>query len=259
MSTAATAAAPGRRALRIWRRNLLVWRKRIVPVLIHTMVDPLFHLFALGIGIGSLVGDIGGQSYLGFIAPAIVCINVMNVCSFEGTYLTYTRMHMQGTWDAMRNAPMTVDDIVLGEWAWACTKGMISSSCMLAALCIFGIVSPAAALAAVPLLMLFAASCGALALLYCSVSPSYEFFMYFFTLYMTPTLMLSGSFFPLETLPDWLEAVMTALPLALVVDSMRDILNGAWPQSLAFAVPQQALYAGLALYAAVRITRRRLA
>jgi len=247
------------RGLRVWGRNFLLWRKLMVPSLIHHMVDPLMYLFALGLGLGALVGDVDGQGYLGFIAPAIVCINVLSVCSFEGLYSAFTRMHMQGTWDAMRNAPMTVDDIVLGEWAWATSKGMLSSGCMLLVLCVVGVVSPAAAAASLPLLLLLGMACSAIALAYNAVSPGYDFFMYFFTLYVTPMLMLSGSFFPIEVLPGWLEAAMRALPLAPTVEAVREAFRGEASWSAAAAAAQLALCAAAALWAAVRLTRRRLA
>ncbi len=247
------------RSLRVWQRNFFVWRKLMIPSLIGNMIDPLFYLFALGLGIGALIGEIEGESYLFFIAPGIVAINVLNVCSFEGMYSAFTRMHMQRTWDAIRNAPVTVDDIVIGEWIWAATKGMLSSTCILAVLLVFGVISPLSALISVPLLLLFGLMCSAVALAYNAVSPGYEFFMYFFTLYMTPLLMLSGAFFPIETLPDWLETVMYLLPMAALVDSLRDVFAGEWPERIWLAVPLVSAYLLCALFAAVRLTRRRLA
>ena len=39
----------------------------------------------------------------------------------------------------------------------------------------------------------------------------------------TPLMFLGGSFFPVDTLPGWLQPVADALPLTPLVDSMRDI------------------------------------
>ena len=247
------------RVVRVWARNFRVWRRLAIPSLVGNMVDPLIYIFALGVGLGALVGDVGGQSYLHFVAPGILCINLLNVSSFEGMYSAFTRMHMQGTWDAMLNAPMTVEDVVFGEWAWATSKALINSACIMGVLALFDVVSLPWALAALPAFALFAMTCASIALAYNAVSPSYEFFMYFFTLYMTPLLMLSGAFFPLEVLPGWLAAVVLALPMAAVVDVARDLLNGQWPDRLWLMVPVQLAYLSAGLWAAVHLTRRRLA
>lgn len=248
----------GPRVVRVWRRNFLVWRKLAIPSLVGNMVDPLIYLFALGIGIGALVGKVGPDSYLVFIAPGIVCINVLNVSSFEGLYSAFTRMHVQKTWEAMLNTPLTIDDIVLGEWAWASTKAMLSSTCILAVLVVFGVIGPLHAIATLPALLLFALTSAAIALAYNAVSPGYDFFMYFFTLYMTPLMMLSGVFFPIDVLPGWLQSAMMALPMAALVDVLRDILGGEWPDRAWVALPVMLSYMGVALCAAILLTRRRM-
>jgi len=247
------------RAARVLARNFRVWRRLALPSLTGNMVDPLIYIFALGIGVGELVGDVDGKSYLLFVAPGIICINLLNVSSFEGLYSAFTRMHMQGTWDAMLNAPMTVEDVVLGEWAWAGSKALINSTCIMGVLAAFGLVSVPLALAALPALALFALACAAIALAYNAVSPSYEFFMYFFTLYMTPLLMLSGAFFPLEVLPEWMGAAVMLLPMAPAVEVARSVLDGEWPARLPQMVAVELFWLAAGLCAAVRLTKRRLA
>lgn len=254
----ASAPAVGSRVARVWRRNFLVWRKLAVPSLVGNMVDPLIYLFALGLGIGALVGEVDGGSYLAFIAPGIVCINVLNTASFEGLYSAFTRMHVQKTWEAMLNTPMTIDDIVLGEWVWAANKAMLSSACILVVLVVFGVTGPLHAIAVLPALALLALMSSAIALAYNAVSPSYDFFMYFFTLYMTPLMMLSGVFFPIDVLPGWLQSVVMALPMAAAVDVVRDVLDGDWPDRAVLAALLSFLYMGVALGAAILLTRRRL-
>ena len=247
------------RAGRVWARNFRVWRRLALPSLVGNMIDPLIYIFALGVGIGALVGKIGEESYLQFIAPGIICINLLYVSSFEGMYSAFTRMHMQGTWDAMLNAPMNVEDVVFGEWLWAATKALINAACIMGVLAAFGLVSIPLAAAALPVLALFALTSSAMALAYNAVSRSYDFFLYYMTLYLTPMLMLSGAFFPLDALPAWMAQGVMILPMAPVVDVARDVLRGEWPDLLWLMLPVQAFYMCAGLYAAVRLTKRRLA
>ena len=87
-------------------------------------------------------------------------------------------------------------------------------------------------------------------------APSYDFFMFYFTLVVTPMTFLSGAFFPREQLPAWLEAVADYMPLSLVVDALRGIYAhefGGLPALLA----QIAVYAVLGIGLAVYLTERR--
>ena len=52
----------------------------------------------------------------------------MNSASFEALYSAFTRMHVQRTWESILNAPMNLDDILLGEWLWAAIKGLMAVS-----------------------------------------------------------------------------------------------------------------------------------
>src|SRR5204863_4380173 len=40
--------------------------------------------------------------------------------------LAFSRMHVQHTWDAIMNAPVDLDDVVLAELAWAASKSVLS-------------------------------------------------------------------------------------------------------------------------------------
>ena len=67
-----------KRAWKVWHRNLVVflrtWKVNFFPPL----VEAFLYLFAIGMGIGTYVKDIGGIPYINFIAPAILAIAVMN-------------------------------------------------------------------------------------------------------------------------------------------------------------------------------------
>ena len=91
-----------------------------------------------------------------------------------------------------------------------------------------------------------------------ALSFSYDFFMYYFTLFITPMMMLCGVFFPADQLPPTLQQVALFLPLTHSVALARPLMNGvvpaAWP--LHFAV--LLAYAAGGFYVALALTRRRL-
>jgi lipooligosaccharide transport system permease protein len=99
---------------------------------------------------------------------------------------------------------------------------------------------------------------GGLGLVMTSLSPSYDFFMYYFTLAITPMMLASGVFFPLQQLPTWLQGVAQALPLTHAVALVRPLMNGSVPAAAAVHMAVLVGYAGVACYAALVLARRRL-
>jgi lipooligosaccharide transport system permease protein len=97
-----------------------------------------------------------------------------------------------------------------------------------------------------------------LGLIMTSLSPSYDFFMYYFTLFITPMMLACGVFFPLEQLPVWLQMVAQALPLTHAVALARPLMTGVVPDAIAWHVGVLAIYAVVATYAALVLARRRL-
>ncbi|MGE0558216.1 MAG: nodulation protein NodJ, partial [Burkholderiales bacterium] len=71
------------RFVHVWRRNLLVWRKLAIPSMLGNLADPLLYMFGLGYGLGRMLNDVGGMSYIGFLAAGIVCSSTMMSSSFE--------------------------------------------------------------------------------------------------------------------------------------------------------------------------------
>jgi lipooligosaccharide transport system permease protein len=106
----------------VWYRNYMVWKKLAVPSLIGNLADPMIYLFGLGLGLGLLVGNVHGVSYIAFLAAGTTASSVMMSASFESMYSAFSRMHVQRTWEAIMHAPLTLGDVVLGEVLWAASK-----------------------------------------------------------------------------------------------------------------------------------------
>src|SRR2546422_3747372 len=128
MYSSALFHAPGLslRWISVWRRNLLVWRKLAIASVLGNIADPLLYMLALGYGIGSFVPEVGGMKYIAVIGTGMVCQSAMLTASFEAMYLAFSRMHVQRTWEAIINAPLSLDDVVFAEWIWAASKSVMS-------------------------------------------------------------------------------------------------------------------------------------
>jgi lipooligosaccharide transport system permease protein len=91
-----------------------------------------------------------------------------------------------------------------------------------------------------------------------ALAPGYDFFTYFFTLVLTPMLLLSGVYFPVEQLPAWLAAAAELLPLKHAIDLARPLMLGRIPDAILLHVAVLAAYAFCAYWLALALTRRRL-
>lgn len=246
------------RFIHVWRRNRLVWRKLAIPSILGNLADPMLYMLGLGYGLGTMVPDIGGMPYIAFLAAGTVCSSTMMSASFEAMYSGFSRMHVQKTWEAILNAPVTLDDVVLGEAVWAASKSLLSGMAVLIVACALGLVASSLALLVVPLVLLTGLAFASLGLVMTALSPSYDFFMYYFTLVITPMMLISGVFFPLEQLPGWLQSAAQALPLAHAVSIARPIMNGMAPAGVMTHLLVLAAYAVAGFYIALVLTRRRL-
>lgn len=244
--------------LPVWRRNLRVWRKMARASMLGNFGEPLLYLLALGYGLGGLVGPVDDMSYLVYLASGIVCSSAMVTSSFEATYSAYTRMAEQQTWDAMITTPLEVRDVVVGEVAWAATKAAVSALCILLVAALLGAVAGWRALWALPVVLLTGLCFGAMAMVVTAVARSYEFFLYYQTLFVTPMFLLSGVFFPVREMPEVVQTLATALPLTHAVAVVRPLVTGTGVDAPAGHLLVVAGYAALALGIAVRLVRRRM-
>jgi lipooligosaccharide transport system permease protein len=220
------------RAWKVWRRNVDVFLKTIKVNFLPSLLEPILYLVAFGFGLGGFIPDINGQPYVNFMAPALVAIAVMNGSFFECTFASFVRMYFQKTFDAIVATPVSVEEVVAGELLWGATRATINATIVLVVIGIAGfftsvpiVTSPLFLL--VPLIAFF---CGllfsAIAMCFTAAAPTIDFFNYPSFLFLTPMFFLSGTFFPLTSLPNVAQGLaMAVLPLTHVVNVTRGVIS----------------------------------
>lgn len=246
------------RFIPVWRRNFLVWRKLAIPSILGNLADPMLYMLGFGYGLGSFLPEINGMPYINFLAAGAVCASTMNSATFESLYSAFSRMHVQKTWDAILNAPLLLDDVVAAEWVWAASKSFLSGSAMLLLVWLFGFSNSWLGLWVIPLIPLLGLCFAGLGLSITALAPSYDFFMYYFTLVITPMVLLCGVFFPVSQLSPLLQQVSSLLPLTHAIDLARPLMNGILPEYVLLHLLVLAGYGVAGYYAALVLTRRRL-
>jgi len=215
------------RVWKVWHRNFDVFTKTIAVNFLPSLLEPILYLLAFGFGLGGFIPSIQGQPYISFIAPALVAIAIMNGAFFECTFASFVRMYFQKTFDAIVATPVSVEEVVAGELLWGATRSTINATIVLAVIAVFGLIKSPLFLLVVPLAFFGGLMFGSIAMCFTAIAPNIDFFNFPSFLFLTPMFFLSGTFFPLTSLPTAAQgAAMAVLPLTHVVNITRAVVSG---------------------------------
>jgi lipooligosaccharide transport system permease protein len=248
-----------RHALAVWHRNFAMYRRTWKLNLLPNFFEPILYLLSIGIGVGAYIDQMGGSSYVAFLAPGLVAVSAMNGASFEVTYNAFIRLHFEKTYESMLTTPVQPEDLLAGEVLWAVTRASIYGGCFFLVVVAVGLAPlPHSlwALAAIPLTGLVFAALG---IAFALRIPTIDLFSFYFTLFLTPLFLFSDVFFPLEErlAGSWL-MLAEALPLLHPVRLMRAAFRGEASPVLLWDLLYSLLLSAALLAIAARVIRRRL-
>lgn len=251
-----------RRFLRVWNRNLVVYRKIWLINFLPPLFEPLFYLLAFGFGLSTFIEKITFEgvelSYIRFIAPSLLAVTVMYNAFFENTYASFVRMYYQKTFDAMLATPLSLEEVITGEIVWGATKSVIAAAIMLVVLSLFGLVAYPWGLLILPLAFLGGLAFGSVGMLFTGIVPGIDTFNLPIFLFITPMFLFSGTFFPLDNLPAWARDLALIFPLTHLVRLTRYFCLGVLRVDLLWGVTYLAVFATVCFPLALFAMRRRL-
>jgi lipooligosaccharide transport system permease protein len=250
------------RFLRVWQRNLTVYRKNWKISFIPPFLEPLFYLIAFGVGMSGLVGNLryqGSQiSYVSFIAPALIGVSIMYNSFFETTYASFVRMYYQKTFDAMLATPLSLEEVITGEIVWGATKSLIAAAIMMVVIGCFGLIRFPEGLLLLPLAVLGGIAFACIGMFFTGMVANIEMFNLPVFLFVTPMFLFSGTFFPLENLPGWARLLALVFPLTHLANLARAFSFGQIDLSLLWEIGYLLLFSFLFFPLAILKMRRRL-
>ena len=233
-------------ALKVLNRNLIVFRKTWPTNVAFNIVEPLLYLAALGVGLGALMDDIEGMSYIQFVAPGIVATSAMWASAAECSYDSFVRMYYNKIYHAIVATPINIEEVVVGELLFGTFKSLLSGTVIISVIAALGLVLSPWALLVPIVLVLNGLVFSQIAMIWTGLVPKIDSFAYFFTLVVTPMFLFSGVFFPMDVLPRILQQLAWALPLYHVVTLIRSLTIGL--------VSVDLIYHALVLIAVIVIT-----
>ncbi len=214
-------------AFSVWRRNATLYRRTWMWNVLPNFFEPVFYLLSIGIGVGAYISQMGGMSYMEFLAPGLVCVAAMNGASFEVTYNFFVRLSYQKAYDAMLTTPIEPDDVLAGEVLWAITRACIYGGCFFAVIALVGLAPLPSALWVFPVIPLAGLLFAAIGIAFSLRISNIDLFSFYFTLFLTPLFLFSDVFFPLhERLSEGWLWVAELLPLLHPVRLARAAFRG---------------------------------
>jgi lipooligosaccharide transport system permease protein len=222
----------------MWLCYKRTWRGTLTSSFFY----PLLYLVALGVGLGHLVdqhlqskiggvpagglGRLGGVSYAQFIAPGVLVATAMQMGSNGSTYPVMRGLKWERTFHAMISTPVRIADVLYGHLAWVATRLATAGAVFLCVVAAFGDVKSWWALLAVPAATLTGLAFAAPMSAFAATQENDNAFTLIYRMAIMPLFLFSGTFFPLNQLPHWLQTVAAFTPLYHGVQLSRGLILG---------------------------------
>jgi lipooligosaccharide transport system permease protein len=255
--------APVGRAAAVFTWHARTYRRAWRATITVAFLNPIFFLLSIGFLLGGLVdrggADLGGLTYLEFVAPGLLAATAMQIGTNEGSFPVMAGLRWIRTYHGVVSTPVRVGELLAGMAAWASVRILAATAIFTAIAAAAGaltsplaVVAPAAALLCG---LAFTAPIAAVA----SGTDNHAVLTAIFRFGILPLFLFSGTFFPIEQLPAVLQPVAWATPLWHGVSLCRDLAHGTaelGPSLLHLAYLVTVISVGFALTA--RLLRRSL-
>lgn len=212
-------------------RGMLKWWTSIAA---FSLGNPVLYLFSVGIGIGALVDanggstQLGGVSYLTFLAPALLASAALASFQEEMSFPIMEGFEWDKSFFAMNSTPINGKDIVNGIVASSFLKTAVTVGIYEAVLLAFGAIDLNVALPMFFSALITGIAFGAVMMAVTSYIKNDDgFFAIIGRFVIAPMVMFSGTYYPLESMPIYLQWVGWISPLWHGTDLGRVISYGS--------------------------------
>ena len=230
---------PGWRAVLVVMEHYWMWYRRgWRATVVSSVVQPLLFLLAFGVGFGTLVDgggragvELGGVSYLVYLAPGLLAMSAVQTAAFESTYPVLSGFKWQQIYWGMAASPLSPGQIAVGHLCWIGARMLSSGAVYVLVIALLGGVSGFGVLGS----LLSATLCGlafsALVMAFAAtVRNEGSAFSAFFRFVLIPMTLFAGTFFPVRRLPEWVWPVAWVTPLWHGTELSRGVALGTlWP------------------------------
>lgn len=186
-------------------------------ILATSVGNPLLYLYALGVGLATLVDPGLGEgevSYLTFVAPALLASAAVTVATEEFTYPVMLGFKWNPVFFGMNAAPIAPRQIIDGIVISVTARMLVTTIIYYLFMLLFGAVPSPLGILTILTATLTGLGAGALIMAYAtSIVEDKSQFAMLMRFIVLPMTLFSGTFFPLEALPVYLHWIGWISPL----------------------------------------------
>ncbi len=238
-------------------RAYIAFKSSTWMIVISGFVEPVLFLLSFGYGLKDLVGDItvAGQpiGYVAFIAPALLATSAMNGAIYDSTMNVFFKLNHDRIYHGMLSTSLGPMDVALGEIGWALLRGFSYAVGFMALVTPLGLIPSAWGILAIPAAVLIAFGFASFGMAVTSYMKSFQQ-LEVINIVLLPMFLFSGSFYPLDVFPEWLQTLIRLFPLAHAIDLVRGLTLG----NISWALLGHAMYFVVMIVVGLFFTTKRL-
>ncbi|HEY4751671.1 MAG TPA: ABC transporter permease [Candidatus Limnocylindrales bacterium] len=240
-ATAIPQPAPRSGYLASYEHQVLLYLRNWRGSLFSNFAQPVLFLLAMGVGLGAYVDQngsnaTGGVPYLQFLAPALLVSSVMQGSAGEGTFPVLAGFQWVRRYYAMFATPLTPNAIAFGQLAWNATHALVVATIFCVVIILFGAAATPGIVLSVPIAVLTGIAFTAPIAAFMTTQSDTNAWLNIWRFGITPLFLFSGTFFPIDRLPELLRPIAWVLPLWHGVDLARSAALGTMGEQPLLAI-----------------------
>ena len=192
-----------------------------------SIIFPLLFLAIFGAGFTNIVGVMtGGIDLIQFMYPGLIAMAVVTGALAAGISVATDRE--DGFLREILVAPLSRTGIILGKSVGAAAVGLTQTVLLLAVGPLLGVdLSFSVIIRLVPIAVILSLAVSGLGILISSYVRSQHGVQMMIQLLVFPLVFLAGVFFPVDSVPVWMEILSKANPVTYGVDAIRQVMLGS--------------------------------
>ncbi len=196
--------------------------------------------------------------FIDFFAPGIICIAVWQLTTLL-TLISFVGERTSGTLFRLLASPLKESELVVGYAVAFGIIGIAQSAVLLsAAVILFHVTIVGDVLLAFGVIALLAVVSEGLGIMLSSFARREAQAIQFLPIVVLPAFLLSGVFWPIQAIPEWLRPVSYVLPTTYAVEAVRSVILRGWGLDKIYPdVVALLIFAGVFLVLATILLRRR--
>lgn len=228
VTSSARTPAASRPAVAVLQAEVIGFRRNWRGWIMSSLGNPIAFLAAMGIGLGSLVDQGGGEAtievgYVVFVASGLLAASAMQNGFGEGAWPVMAGLKWRRNYEAMMVTPVRPRDLLVGRMLWGAlnfTANLVAFAVIAIA---FGALEPVPAFLGIAPALLTGVAFQAVATGYTAGLASDSGLTNAYRFGVMPLFLFSGTFFPIGQLPGFLQTLAVATPLYHGVELTRKV------------------------------------